>query len=161
MNTIWDIWQPDEPQLALCRRLAEELNISLPSAKLLVKRGISSAQEARAYIRPSLSQTHDPMRMRDMDKAVSRLARAVRQQENILIYGDYDVDGTTAVALTYRILRSYVQHLDYYIPDRYTEGYGISFKGVDYAAEHPLDGVHRVGFHRPERKAGVHRNENP
>ncbi len=135
MNAQWDIWQPDGQQLALCSQLASELNISLASARLLVFRGIISADAARAYIRPSLSQQHDPMLMRDMDKAVERLSRAVSHQERVLIYGDYDVDGTTAVALVYRILRPYMNDLFFYIPDRYTEGYGISFKGVDYAIE--------------------------
>ena len=135
MNAQWDIRQPDERQLALCHQLAHELKISLPSARLLVYRGIESAQAARAYIRPSLTQQHEPMLMRDMDKAVQRLSLAVQRQERVLVYGDYDVDGTTAVALVYRILRPYLDFLCYYIPDRYTEGYGISFKGVDYAIE--------------------------
>ncbi len=134
-ESLWQIWQPDEEALETCSRLSNELHISEASARLLVFRNIRSAEAARAYIRPSLSQQHDPMLMRDMDKAVERLTRAVRQQERILIYGDYDVDGTTAVSLVYRTLRPYVQHLDYYIPDRYTEGYGISYKGVDYAIE--------------------------
>lgn len=135
MNTQWKTWLPSQQTLAICTTLAEQLNISLPSAKLLAYRGITSADAARDYIRPSLTRQHDPMRMRDMDKAVERLSRAVRNQERVLIYGDYDVDGTTAVALVYRILRPCLNNLFYYIPDRYTEGYGISFKGVDYAIE--------------------------
>lgn len=135
MNTHWNTWTPSQQTLAICTTLAEQLNISLPSAKLLAYRGITSAEAARDYIRPSLTRQHDPMRMRDMDKAVERLSRAVRNQERVLIYGDYDVDGTTAVALVYRILRPYLNNICYYIPDRYTEGYGISFKGVDYAIE--------------------------
>lgn len=135
MNTHWNTWTPSQQTLAICTTLAEQLNISLPSAKLLAYRGITSADAARDYIRPSLTRQHDPMRMRDMDKAVERLSRAVRNQERVLIYGDYDVDGTTAVALVYRILRPCLNNLCYYIPDRYTEGYGISYKGVDYAIE--------------------------
>ena len=135
MNTHWSTWTPSQQTLALCTTLAEQLNISLPSAKLLAYRGITSADAARDYIRPSLTRQHDPMLMRDMDKAVERLSRAVRNQERVLIYGDYDVDGTTAVALVYRILRPCLNNLCYYIPDRYTEGYGISYKGVDYAIE--------------------------
>ena len=135
MNTHWNTWTPSQQTLAICTTLAEQLNISLPSAKLLAYRGITSADAARDYIRPSLTRQHDPMRMRDMDKAVERLSRAVRNQERVLIYGDYDVDGTTAVALVYRILRPCLNNLLYYIPDRYTEGYGISYKGVDYAIE--------------------------
>ena len=135
MNTQWNTWMPSQQTLAICTTLAEQLNISLPSAKLLAYRGITSADAARDYIRPSLTRQHDPMRMRDMDKAVERLSRAVRNQERVLIYGDSDVDGTTAVALVYRILRPCLNNLFYYIPDRYTEGYGISYKGVDYAIE--------------------------
>ena len=135
MNTHWNTWTPSQQTLAICTTLAEQLNISLPSAKLLAYRGITSADAARDYIRPSLTRQHDPMRMRDMDKAVERLSRAVRNQERVLIYGDYDVDGTTAVALVYRILRPCLNNICYYIPDRYTEGYGISYKGVDYAIE--------------------------
>lgn len=135
MNTQWNTWMPSQQTLAICTTLAEQLNISLPSAKLLAYRGITSPKAAREYIRPSLTRQHDPMRMRDMDKAVERLSRAVRNQERVLIYGDYDVDGTTAVALVYRILRPDLNNICYYIPDRYTEGYGISFKGVDYAIE--------------------------
>ncbi len=135
MNTQWKTWLPAPQTLAICTTLAEQLNISLPSAKLLAYRGITSADAARDYIRPSLTRQYDPMLMRDMDKAVERLSRAVRNQERVLIYGDYDVDGTTAVALVYRILRPYLNNLLYYIPDRYTEGYGISYKGVDYAIE--------------------------
>ena len=122
MNTQWNTWTPSQQTLAICTTLAEQLNISLPSAKLLAYRGITSAEAARDYIRPSLTRQHDPMGMRDMDKAVERLSRAVRNQERVLIYGDYDVDGTTAVALVYRILRPYLNNLFYYIPDRYTEG---------------------------------------
>ncbi len=135
MESIWQIWQPTEQQQRLAEQLAKELNISVPSAKLLVYRGLTTPTEARRYIRPSLDQQHDPFLMRDMDKAVERLEQAVNNKEHILVYGDYDVDGTTAVALVYRILKEYVKELDYYIPDRYTEGYGISFKGIDYAFE--------------------------
>lgn len=117
-------------------RLEHDLNISAASARMLVVRGIETADAAREFVRPSLDRLHDPMLMRDMDKAVERLTRAVAEGENILIYGDYDVDGTTAVALMYRFLHPLTEHIDYYIPDRYTEGYGISFRGIDYAEEH-------------------------
>ena len=117
-------------------RLEHDLNISAASARMLVVRGIETADAAREFVRPSLDRLHDPMLMRDMDKAVERLTRAVADGENILIYGDYDVDGTTAVALMYRFLHPLTEHIDYYIPDRYTEGYGISFRGIDYAEEH-------------------------
>lgn len=107
-------------------------------AKLLVQRGISTFDEAKAFFRPELSQLHDPFLIKDMDKAVERLNKALQKKENILIYGDYDVDGTTAVALVYKFLQNYVlpSQLDYYIPDRYKEGYGLSKEGIDYASEH-------------------------
>ena len=124
------------------QQLERELNISSAAARMLVVRGIQTADEARQFIRPSLDKLHDPFLMKDMDKAVERLHKALTQGEKILIYGDYDVDGTTAVALMYRFLSPLTSHLspltshlDYYIPDRYTEGYGVSLKGIDYAVE--------------------------
>ena len=123
------------------QQLERELNISSAAARMLVVRGIQTADEARAFVRPSLEKLHDPFLMKDMDKAVERLHQAITQGEKILIYGDYDVDGTTAVALMYRFLLPLTSHLspltsnlDYYIPDRYTEGYGVSTQGIDYAA---------------------------
>ena len=118
--------------------IANALGISPVMAKLLVQRGISTFDEAKAFFRPELSQLHDPFLMKDMDKAVERLNLALRRKENILIYGDYDVDGTTAVALVYKFLQNCVQssQLDFYIPDRYKEGYGVSKEGIDYAHEH-------------------------
>ena len=123
-------------------QLERELNISSAAARMLVVRGIQTAEEARAFVRPSLDKLHDPFLMKDMDKAVERLHQAITQGEKILIYGDYDVDGTTAVALMYRFLDKVIQEqgtksqdiIDYYIPDRYTEGYGVSTQGIDYAA---------------------------
>lgn len=102
---------------------------------MLVHRGIDSALEARTYIRPSLRELHNPFLMRDMDKAVNRLEHAIRYQERIMVYGDYDVDGTTAVALMYTFLKMFTTNIIFYIPDRYTEGYGISFKGIDTAEQ--------------------------
>ena len=102
---------------------------------MLVHRGINSAEQARRYIRPSLDELHDPFLMRDMDKAVNRLEHAIRYRERIMVYGDYDVDGTTAVALMYTFLRGLTPEVIYYIPDRYTEGYGISFRGIDVAEQ--------------------------
>ena len=123
-------------------QLERELNISSAAARMLVVRGIQTAEEARAFVRPSLDKLHDPFLMKDMDKAVERLHQAITQGEKILIYGDYDVDGTTAVAVMYRFLDKVIQEqgtksqdiIDYYIPDRYTEGYGVSTQGIDYAA---------------------------
>ncbi len=123
---------------ALVQRLSEELNINRILASLLLQRGVSTFDEAKAFFRPTLGMLHDPFLMKDMDKAVARLSRAVRDGEKILVYGDYDVDGTSAVALMVLFLSARCNHLDYYIPDRYAEGYGISFKGIDYA--------HRNGF---------------
>ena len=120
---------------ALQQQLERELNISSAAARMLVVRNIQSAEEARQFIRPSLDKLHDPFLMKDMDKAVERLHQALTQDEKILIYGDYDVDGTTAVAVMYRFLSSLTSRLDYYIPDRYNEGYGVSAQGIDYAAE--------------------------
>ena len=119
----------------LQQQLERELNISSAAARMLVVRNIQSAEEARQFIRPSLDKLHDPFLMKDMDKAVERLHQALTQDEKILIYGDYDVDGTTAVAVMYRFLSSLTSRLDYYIPDRYNEGYGVSAQGIDYAAE--------------------------
>ena len=124
------------------QHLERELSISSAAARMLVVRGIQTAEEARAFVRPSLDKLHDPFLMKDMDKAVERLHQAITQGEKILIYGDYDVDGTTAVAVMYRFLDKVIQEqgttsqdiIDYYIPDRYTEGYGVSTQGIDYAA---------------------------
>ncbi|MBQ0118286.1 MAG: single-stranded-DNA-specific exonuclease RecJ [Bacteroidales bacterium] len=138
MDYTWKIKAYSEAEQQLAEQLATELRISVPAARLLTSRGIQTASEAKTYIRPSLSQLHDPFLMRDMDKAVERITQALARHERILVYGDYDVDGTTAVALMYTYLSSVVADeslLNYYIPDRYTEGYGISFRGIDYAAE--------------------------
>lgn len=101
-----------------------------------MNRGIHTFEEARTFFRPDLSQLHDPFLMKGMQEAVDRILLAINKQEKILIYGDYDVDGTTAVSIVYSFLKSHTQHLSYYIPDRYKEGYGISIQGIDYAAEH-------------------------
>ena len=103
--------------------------------KLLLERGITSAAEAKRFFRPQLSELHDPFLMKDMSIAVERLNQAMGKKERILVYGDYDVDGTTAVALVYKFLQQFYSNIDYYIPDRYNEGYGVSVKGVDYAYE--------------------------
>ena len=143
MQYNWSIRHLTAVEQELQQQLERELNISSAAARMLVVRGIQTADEARAFVRPSLDKLHDPFLMRDMDKAVERLHRAIAQNEKILIYGDYDVDGTTAVALMYRFLEGVQSpiadcqspNIDYYIPDRYTEGYGVSTQGIDYAAE--------------------------
>ncbi|SIS54308.1 single-stranded-DNA-specific exonuclease RecJ [Belliella pelovolcani] len=114
--------------------LSKEINVNTTLANMLVNRGINTFQKAKDYFRPDLDKLHDPFLMQDMDKAIDRLIQAIQQEEKILIYGDYDVDGTTSVALVYGYLSQFYQHLEFYIPDRYKEGYGISEKGVRYAA---------------------------
>ncbi len=123
----------EEQQAA--ERLSAELEISPVAGRILAGRGIRTAAEARSYIRPSLDSLHDPFLMRDMGLAVDRLCQAIDNHERIMVYGDYDVDGTTAVALMYSFLKTQTDNLIYYIPDRYTEGYGISTKGIDTAKE--------------------------
>jgi single-stranded-DNA-specific exonuclease len=115
--------------------LAQELSIDTHLSNLLVQRGIKTYDEARAFFRPEISLLHDPFLMKDMDRAVDRIEQAARNNEKILVFGDYDVDGTTAVSLVYQFLSSFCKNLDYYIPDRYNEGYGISVKGIDFAAD--------------------------
>jgi single-stranded-DNA-specific exonuclease len=120
---------------AEANRLSKELNISPVLANLLIQRGVDSFDKARSFFRPSLDDLHDPFLMKDMDKAVDRLHRAIESGEKILIYGDYDVDGTTSVALVYSFIHAFYPEVDYYLPDRYKEGYGISFQGIDFAKE--------------------------
>ena len=117
------------------QKLGEELHIHPALATLLVQRGIDTFHSAKNFFRPQLSQLYDPFLMNDMDRAVKRLNDAIGRKERILVYGDYDVDGTTAVALVYKYLQHFYSNIDYYIPDRYEEGYGVSVKGVDYAAD--------------------------
>ena len=116
-------------------RLSAEVGIDKVLATLLVGRGVETFEQARAFFRPSLSDLHDPFLITDMDAAVDRLDKAIRGREKILVYGDYDVDGTTAVALVYSFIRRFTDRADFYIPDRYDEGYGVSYKGIDFAAE--------------------------
>lgn len=113
--------------------LAQQLNIDASLAGILVQRGIISFEEAKDFFRPQLSQLHDPFLMKDMDKAIERIDTALAAGEKILIYGDYDVDGTTSVALAYSFFKQLTTHIEYYIPDRHKEGYGISTAGIDYA----------------------------
>jgi single-stranded-DNA-specific exonuclease len=115
------------------KNLAQALNVEDFVATLLVQRGIETFDDAKNFFRPSLDHLHDPFLMKDMDKAVARIELAIANQENILIFGDYDVDGTTAVSLVSSYLKSYYPNIATYIPDRYAEGYGISFKGIDFA----------------------------
>lgn len=129
-------WIPKKnPPEHLVATLQEEVSISRQVAVLLAQRGIDSFEKARDFFRPNMSQLHDPFLMKDMDRAVERLSEAIHRHEKILVYGDYDVDGTTAVTLVYSFLKKLGVDCIYYIPDRYTEGYGFSMKGVDFAHE--------------------------
>ena len=119
----------------IVKKLSDVLHINKHLANLLALRGISSYDEAKTFFRPSLHCLHDPFLLKDMDKAVDRISEAMQNKERILVYGDYDVDGTTAVALIYLFLRSLSANVDFYIPDRYNEGYGISLQGIEYAYE--------------------------
>ena len=135
MNYKWNYQPPTQEQREAAKALSKEIGISPILCKLLLERGITSAAEAKRFFRPQLNELHDPFLMKDMGAAVNRLNIAMGKKERILIYGDYDVDGTTAVALVYKFLRQFYSNIDYYIPDRYNEGYGISKKGIDYAYE--------------------------
>ena len=135
MNHKWNYQPPSQEQTEAAKALAKETGINPVLCKLLLERGITSAAEAKRFFRPQLSELHDPFLMKDMSIAVERLNQAMGKKERILVYGDYDVDGTTAVALVYKFLQQFYSNIDYYIPDRYNEGYGVSVKGVDYAYE--------------------------
>lgn len=121
--------------LEVVEKLAEALGVDRIIATLLVERGITTFDEAKRFFRPSLDQLHDPFLMKDMDKAIERINRCIRNKERLLIYGDYDVDGTSAVALVYSYFKAIHPNIDFYIPDREKEGYGISMQGIDYAHE--------------------------
>ncbi|MBQ4398301.1 MAG: single-stranded-DNA-specific exonuclease RecJ [Bacteroidales bacterium] len=135
METKWILHQPVDKQQV--DEIVKVLGIDENLATLLVQRGITNFEEARTFFRPQLSQLHDPFLMTDMDKAVDRVLQAINNGEKLLVYGDYDVDGTTAVAVVYTYLKPFFKKkkIEFYIPDRYEEGYGISFKGIDYAAD--------------------------
>ncbi len=155
-------WTLIETDAALVAQLQKALGVSPVLCRLLVQRGVTSFSAAHRFFRPSLQHLHDPFRMRDMALAVERLHRALNKRERILLYGDYDVDGITAVAFLYRFLAARGARLDYYLPDRYREGYGLSTDGVDYAVQTgtqlliALDcGIRAVEPARRARRAGV------
>lgn len=131
----WIYEEPEPEAAAAAKRLAAEAGIHPALGKLLLERGFSDVGAVRRFFRPQLTELHDPFLMNDMTAAVDRLNAAMGRKERILVYGDYDVDGCTAVALVYKFLRQFYSNVDFYIPDRYEEGYGISKKGVDFAAE--------------------------
>ena len=136
MKKRWVVNTP--PEWEKIETLSKQLNCSHVIANLLIQRGIEPAGEAHAFFNPTLNMLHDPFLMKDMDKAVARLEKAIQTEEKIMIYGDYDVDGTTAVALLYKYLKNKCEKPEYYIPDRYTEGYGVSIRAIDYAAQHGI-----------------------
>lgn len=127
-----------DPDPSIIESLRADLGIDPDLCMILAQRGISNFDEAKVYFRPQLAHLHDPFLMLNMDKAVARISQAIKNNERILIYGDYDVDGTTAVSLVFSFLRKHYPHLDTYIPDRYKEGYGISLKGIDYAEDNGI-----------------------
>ncbi|MBL7923416.1 MAG: single-stranded-DNA-specific exonuclease RecJ [Bacteroidia bacterium] len=133
MEKKWVLKPQGDPEVV--NRLAAELRINKILVNLLVQRGVQTYEEAKKFFRPSLDDLHDPFLMKDMDKAIERIGEALARKEHILVYGDYDVDGTTAVSLVYTFLKTYSGNIHYYIPDRYKEGYGISRQGIDWAKE--------------------------
>ncbi|MEO6288939.1 MAG: DHH family phosphoesterase, partial [Ginsengibacter sp.] len=138
MEKRWKILLADEHKI---NALQQSLKISYPLCKILVQRGVDTYQKSKDYFRPQLSQLHDPFLMKDMDKAVQRILTAIENKEKILVFGDYDVDGTTAVACMYRFLKRIYDEdkIAFYVPHRYREGYGVSKMGIDFAKEN--------GFH--------------
>jgi len=135
MHFKWNYEPPTSEQTKAAEEFGKLLGTNPILADLLIKRGITTESEAKRFFRPQLSELYDPFLMNDMNKAVNRLNEAMGHKERIMIYGDYDVDGCTAVALVYKFLLQYYSNIDYYIPDRYEEGYGISKKGIDFANE--------------------------
>ncbi|MBQ2337574.1 MAG: single-stranded-DNA-specific exonuclease RecJ, partial [Prevotella sp.] len=135
MQFKWNYQPPTPSQEQSANELAEKLSISPVLAMLLIRRGITTESAAKRFFRPQLADLINPFLMKDMDLAVDRLNDAMGRKERILVYGDYDVDGCTAVALVYKFLRQFYSNIDYYIPDRYDEGYGVSRKGINYARE--------------------------
>ncbi|MCG8581345.1 MAG: single-stranded-DNA-specific exonuclease RecJ [Bacteroidales bacterium] len=136
MEKRWSI-QPESDD-EIIDHLSEVLNINRVLANLLVQRGVTNYDEAKAFFRPKLTDLHNPFLMKDMEEAVHRIVKAFDNNEKILIYGDYDVDGTTSVALVYSFLSLHYSQINYYIPNRYEEGYGISYKGIDFAADNGI-----------------------
>ncbi|MCD6200383.1 MAG: single-stranded-DNA-specific exonuclease RecJ [Bacteroidales bacterium] len=133
MEKEWHIKKPGDN--GVIEQLSAAINVNPHFANLLVQRGIKTYEEAKTFFRPSLQDLHNPFLMKDMNRAIDRITTAITKNERILIYGDYDVDGTTSVALLYSFFREFYTNLGYYIPDRYSEGYGISLRGIDYAKE--------------------------
>ena len=133
MEKRWVLLEQGAKEIS--ENLANELNINACLAQVLVQRGITNFEDARYFFRPTLTQLHDPFLMKDMEQAIARITLAIKTGERIMVYGDYDVDGTTAVTLTYSFFSQFTSEIAYYIPDRHKEGYGISTTGIDFAAE--------------------------
>ena len=133
MHFKWNYEAPTPEQEKAAKELGEKLSISPILGQLLIQRGITTESAAKRFFRPQLADLINPFLMKDMDIAVDRLNDAMGRKERILVYGDYDVDGCTAVALVYKFLQQFYSNIDYYIPDRYDEGYGVSKKGIDFA----------------------------
>src|SRR6187455_1933704 len=125
----------NNPPAEKIEELSKVLNINPYLSTILLQRGITDFDSAKKFFRPSLDHLHDPFLLKDMAQAVTRLKSAIDKNEKILIYGDYDVDGTTSVALVYSYIKSFYPHCDFYIPDRYAEGYGVSEAGIIWAEE--------------------------
>ena len=132
MQKRWNIFTADEEKV---KSLQQALNVHPVLCKILVQRGIETYDEAKDFFRPQLTELHSPWLMKDMDKAVERIISAINAEEKILVFGDYDVDGTTSVASMFQLLKKIHSHLDFYIPHRYREGYGVSKAGIDFARE--------------------------
>ena len=135
MHFKWNYQPPTSEQQAAAKELGEKIGMSPILANLLIQRGIKTESAAKRFFRPMLNELIDPFLMNDMDVAVDRLNDAMGRKERIMVYGDYDVDGCTAVALVYKFLQQFYSNIEYYIPDRYEEGYGISKKALHDAAE--------------------------
>lgn len=138
MHFKWNYNEPTHSELRSAKELGEKLSISPILAQLLISRGITTESAARRFFRPQLADLINPFLMKDMDIAVDRLNDAIGRKERIMVYGDYDVDGCTAVALVYKFLQQFYSNIEYYIPDRYEEGYGVSKKGIDHAKENDV-----------------------
>jgi len=133
MDKIWNLKKQGDTNEV--KHLSAALNVNMIIARLLVQRGISTFNEAKSFFRPRLSDLLDPFLMKDMDLAVARIEKAIERQEKVIVYGDYDVDGTTSVAMMYSFLKPRIEQIEYYIPDRYSEGYGISPQSINYAID--------------------------
>ncbi|MES2797543.1 MAG: DHH family phosphoesterase, partial [Bacteroidota bacterium] len=128
------------PESDIVENLKNSINISAPIATLLAQRGVDNFEKAKTFFRPSVEQIHNPFLMKDMDLAVERLEKAIAENQRIMIYGDYDVDGTTSVSMMYHFLKTNVyQGVSFYIPDRYKEGYGVQKMGIDFAADNDIN----------------------